>query len=511
MKKIRLISSVLAVCLLATINLTSCSGSNNPSSVSSSKASSSEVKLEQVELKWYTLGFKQPEDTAIVEKAMNGILVPKINATFKLNIIPFANYAEKINVMIASGDEFDVMFTSGSNAYTTLAAKGAFVDLTELLPKYAPELLKTLPSSVFDATKIAGKIYAVPNLQGLCMPTGLGVRKDLSDKYSIPSTIKSFNELDAAFDKILNTDKVIPLYIFNAGGGNSNYGSYYMNCADFFAIGAPTIPGVYDSKFKVINQYESDNFKSWVAWARKAYQKGWIEKNAATKTDDSVVDLKAGKYASIFNSGGPQGQAGMNQDYGTDKYSYVFVDFGVKPTLKTSQIQGTMNSISSTSKNKERAMMLLNLINTDKALYNTMCFGIEGTHYILKDGFREFPAGVTADNSKYFPQTPWAFGNTYNQYLEKGQDPKLFENQKQFDAKATPEPALGFNYDATGMKTQIAQVTSVLEEFLPSIVAGAVDPDTYLPQMLAKLKTAGADAIIADKQSQLDKFMASKK
>jgi putative aldouronate transport system substrate-binding protein len=343
------------------------------------------------------------------------------------------------------------------------------------------------------------------------MPTKLAIRKDLFDKYSMPSGIKSFDELDAAFDKILNDDKVIPVYAFNPGSGNTIYSYYIQNSADFYSIGTASIPGAYTSDFEVINQYESDHFKAWIKWARKAYQKGWIEKNATTKTDDSVTDLKSGKYASIFNSGGPQGQAGMNQQYATDKYTYAFIDFGVKPTLKTSQIQGTMNSISSTTKNKERAMMLLNLINTDKELYNTMCFGIQGQHYVLKDGFREFPEGVTADNSRYFPQTPWAFANTYNQYLEKGQDPKLFENQKAYDAKAASEPAIGFNYDATGVKTQFAQVTSVLEEFLPSLVVGAVDPDIYLPKMLDKLKTAGVEKIIEDKQAQLDKFMADKK
>ncbi len=513
MKINRLVSIVCVICLMTVIALTGCTNATPTLSTSSSapaaseNASSASETLERVELTWYTLGFKQPEDTAIVEEAMNEILIPKINATFKLNIIPFANYSEKINVMISGGDVFDVMFTAGSNGYTSLATKGAFIDLTDLLPQYAPELQEALPAAVFNATKVDGKIYAVPNLRGLCMPTELAVRKDLVEKYNIPLKIASFDELDTAFDKMLKDDGVTPMYIYNNGGGNTAYG-YYMNSADFYSIGAPAIPGVYTSDFEVINQYESDNFNEWVTWARKAYLNGWIDKNAATKTDESAVDMKSGKYGCIFNSGGPQGQAGMNQQYGTDQYSYQFIDFGVTPTLKTSQIQGTMNSISSTSKNKERAMMLINLINTDKDLYNTMCFGIENTHYVLNDGFRAFPDGITAETSKYFPQTPWAFGNTYNQYLEVGQDPQLFENQKQFDAKAASEPALGFNYDATAVNAQIAQVTSVLEEFLPSLAAGAVDPDVYLPQMLEKLETAGIDKIIQDKQTQLDAFIA---
>ena len=46
---------------------------------------------------------------------------------------------------------------------------------------------------------------------------------------------------------------------------------------------------------------------------------------------------------------------------------------------------------------------------------------------------------------------------------------------------------------------------------VPSLAVGAVDPDTYLPKMLEKLKTVGANKIMEDKQAQLDKFMAEKK
>ncbi|MBO9608448.1 MAG: DUF3502 domain-containing protein, partial [Paenibacillaceae bacterium] len=40
---------------------------------------------------------------------------------------------------------------------------------------------------------------------------------------------------------------------------------------------------------------------------------------------------------------------------------------------------------------------------------------------------------------------------------------------------------------------------------------GAVDPDVELPKFLEKLKNAGADAIIAEKQKQLDAWKATQK
>jgi putative aldouronate transport system substrate-binding protein len=505
----------LAVCFLLTMGLAGC-GSAGDSLTATSTANSqvstvekvsetTQEALPQVELKYYTLGYKQPEDTEVVEKAMNDILLKKINATVKLTIYPFGNYDQKMKVMSAAGEEFDLMFCTD---YLNNAAKGAYTDLTDLIPKYAPELQNTMEPYIFDATRVDGRIYAVPNLQAMCMPIELMIRKDLFDKYNMPSSIQSFDELDDTFDKILNNDKVIPLYVYYSGEGNTVY-MYYSDCGNFFSVSGP---GVYTPDFKVQNIYDTDNFKGWLKWARKAYLKGWIEKGAATKdATQTISDMKSGKYAAIFNPGGPQGQASRNLQLGTDKYQYTFINFGTKPIIHTGQPRATMNGISSTSKNPERAMMLLNLLSTDKEVFNTIAFGIEGKHYILDNGFRDFPEGQNADNSKYYLNTPWAFGNLFLALPAKGDDPQLMEKQKEFDATATPEPAMGFTYDATAMKTEFAQVASVVEEFVPSMAVGAVDPDVYLPKLLDKLKTAGVDKIIADQQAQLDKFIASKK
>ncbi len=39
---------------------------------------------------------------------------------------------------------------------------------------------------------------------------------------------------------------------------------------------------------------------------------------------------------------------------------------------------------------------------------------------------------------------------------------------------------------------------------------GAVDPEIYLPEFIRQLKEAGIDAIVAEKQAQLDSWLASK-
>ncbi len=58
------------------------------------------------------------------------------------------------------------------------------------------------------------------------------------------------------------------------------------------------------------------------------------------------------------------------------------------------------------------------------------------------------------------------FGNSFNAYVLKGQDPAIYKSQQEFDKAAA----------------------SVLEEMLPSLVAGAVDPEQNLPKMIEKTR-----------------------
>ncbi len=53
----------------------------------------------------------------------------------------------------------------------------------------------------------------------------------------------------------------------------------------------------------------------------------------------------------------------------------------VSPYVTNASTTGAMTAISSTSKHPEKAMELINLVNTDSTLRNLLMFGIEGTHY----------------------------------------------------------------------------------------------------------------------------------
>ena len=176
---------------------------------------------------------------------------------------------------------------------------------------------------------------------------------------------------------------------------------------------SPLVIKSSDKNYKVINRYETEVIKNYFGLYRKWYLKGYFRKDSAS-LKDYQSEIKTGNYAAFYGYNCKPGFEGeLLSQYGKD--------FVIIPTSdyfsSTGAIVATITAISRTSKNPERAMMLYNLLYTDKTLYNILCFGIEGTHYTkISDNTID-----VAQNSAYFPNTAWLFGNQFNAYYMKGQ------------------------------------------------------------------------------------------
>jgi len=163
-------------------------------------------------------------------------------------------------------------------------------------------------------------------------------------------------------------------------------------------------------------------------------------------------------------------------------------------------------------------MMLLNLVNTDPTLYNMLAFGIEGKHYkvIKKNGDTPDqvligdPDGVDPKTNGYAHSLEWMFGDPWIAYQKSEANLGVAKLQSDWLAKAEPSPVFGWNFNSEKVADKLATVATVISQYWIPLSAGAVDPDVEYPKFLEKLKNAGADDIIAEKQKQLDAWRASK-
>ena len=78
------------------------------------------------------------------------------------------------------------------------------------------------------------------------------------------------------------------------------------------------------------------------------------------------------------------------------------------------------------------------------------------------------------------------------------------------DKTAEVSPMTGFIFDSDLVKTQIANCSSIIDEMLPALCSGSLDPEKKVPEFLDILESAGVNDIIAEKQAQIDAWNASK-
>ncbi|MFC5404072.1 ABC transporter substrate-binding protein [Cohnella soli] len=491
------------------------SGSPNasPSSSASANASSSPSgsgdaakDLPEAKLTWYFPGnFPQPEQNKVFDE-VNKIVKQKINATIDFKPIAFGDYDQKMKVVIASGENYDIAFTSNwINNYTQNVAKGAFIPLDDLLAQYAPKSYAAIPANFWDATRVNGKIYGYINYQISARTPEVSTSKALADKYgfdisSIGGKI-SADTMNLLEPYIQAVKKDHPEKAFITALSN------IQEMFNFETISGINIPGaVYynDDSLKVVNQFETDEFKKFAAVMRDWNAKGYMNsKERISKKQDDWADAKAGKW--ILNIGGAYKPGGDVLASSLGGETYVSAPAST-PHLTTNGIIATMQAISRSSKNPERAMMLLELLNTDVELYNLLNFGIKDDHYAMNaDGLM-----VAGPNQQaYNPQVPWMFASNFLAYVQEGMPKTVWEDTIKLNESAAPSKLLGFSFDAEPVKAEIGKTSAVFDEYYRGIELGVTSAEKY-DEFVKKMKTAGADKIIAEMQKQIDAWKASK-
>ncbi|WP_055666548.1 ABC transporter substrate-binding protein [Desnuesiella massiliensis] len=477
----KIMALAMGAIISSSLILTGCSKGNS--------TSKEETNSKPVELVWYTIGGPQ-KDTEKVQEEINKYLKEKINATIKIKQVDWGDYNQKMQVVINSGEEYDIAFTcSWANDYLTNARKGAFVALDELLDKYGKETKAAIDPNFWEGAKIDGKIYAIPANKELGVAPLWVFNKDYARKYNVDiSKIKTLEDLEPYLKTIKeNEPDVTPFYIIKD----------YSAQLPYDKIIDPVAVSLKNNDLKVVNIFETEEMKQTLNTMHKYYKAGYINKDAATAKDDKAVKRFVTK-----GDGQPYADIIWSKDLGFEVVSTPMM----APFITNGSTTGSMQAISVTSKHPEKSMQFLNLLNTDKYLRNLINYGIEGTHY---QKVNDEQIKILPDQKNY--QMPYfSLGNLFITYTLENEPKTKWEEFKKFNADSSKSPALGFKFDPTPVNTEVAGLRNVLDEFGASLYSGTVDPNEYLPKINAKLKSIGIDKVIAEMQKQIDAWKAKK-
>lgn len=453
-------------------------------------------------------------DLASVQSAMNDYLqktYPEMNMTVKLNPIDWGAWGDKTNLMMASGDKFDLLFTADWLGFNQQVAKGGLLPMDELLAKYGQDI-EAVEKDFHDPAKRGGKLYGIHTHQELGGSQGVFLDKALVDKYKFDLSVfqsGKVEELDSMLATIKEKEPGITPLVAPSFPLDAYYSSGTTDTIS--SVAALNVLGTAPDDYTVVNIFSTPRYMELAKLMRKWFQAGYVNKDSLTPGLDAWKKFQAGKAFALVGdmdilADMTIGTAAISPN-GSLKAGREMLQIPLNiDRLQTGKMTATMQSISKTSKDPERAMMLLNLFFKDKNLLTLFNFGVEGKHYVLKDGQIALPEGKTIDNVGFYHDIMWQIGNQMLNYTRVGEDPKKYENYEKFNAMISSNPSrmFGFIFDPEPVKNEIIAIDTAQKAFADGIKSGQLDPEENIPKMLEKQKQAGADKVIAEAQKQLN-------
>lgn len=475
--------------------------SNTQNNDSSANSQQDNDKPEPYELVVVYPSAPQPDEQK-VEEAINEYLIEKINATVDLRPIDWGPWNDQRNLMIGSREKVDIYFTAQWTNHAVNVAKGAFMDLGDLLQSHGQGILETLDPAFLEGSKINGINYGIPTNKELAAQGGILYRTDIAEQLGIDmSTVKSIADLEPVFKKVKEETDMTPIFLKDG----ETFATHYMANMDF--LGNTDVDGAIlkdGTETVVKSKLEIDRYREIIDITRDYFLKGYINQDAATTQTSTTDALKSGQYFSIPVSLKPGKDKETEPAAGLQgKLGQIALN---EATVSTGETAGAMLAISTTSENPEAAMRFINLLHTDKYLINLLVFGIEGVHFTRNGEI----ISATDQTGNYAPNIAWEFGNQFLNYVWDTEAPDKWEQFKKFNEGAKLSPALGFTFDAEPIKTEAASLLNVKRSFDAALETGSVDPENTIPKYLESMKAAGLDIAIQEKQDQLDAFLNSK-
>lgn len=463
-------------------------------------------------LKYIMPGPGKQQDSDKVWAAWNKKLQEKLpNVEVQFEVIPLSEYKQKFSLMNSAKEQIDIANNYGLS-FAEEITNGTFAPLDDLINSDGKDLKAALPDWFMNYQKVNGKTYGIPSYQMCAVVYSCMFIKEYAEKYldidgftnEIQShssfTTKAYDYLDEMLAKA-KADGVTfkTAMLFDRKDRETLVGSYSVSAGR-------------NDEPKVENYAASEEVKEVeTKRAREWFEKGYIRQDVVGATD--TKDYIGKKDGVPFWDGvyTPFVAENLSKKYGLDVLTIPYDKGYFIPA--TNSAAGT--SIMQSSKHQKEAMQVLNLLQSDKELYNLLVYGIEGDHY-KKTGDDKIETvakeGQATANDKY-GLYKWIVGNTYlaydNQTEPEGYKKWVFDEVNKSDWRSK---LMGFVPDTTAISTELSQITAIDTEYSTMLNTGAfADWESRYAEYKQKLATAGDDKVKQELQKQVDAYIAKNK
>ncbi len=440
---------------------------------------------------------------------INKALTEKINAEIQPVMVSWGDYRQKLPMVWASGEAYDLTYAASWTGYYTEGSKGAFMDITELAPKYAPKTYAMMEArGIVDNLKINGKLYMMPNDKPDYTTFVYCYREDLRVKYGCPEIVD-----DATLEVYLKAlkDNEPGMLAFGDAGNSAMPYQQFLNEMDW-SRPVDNSNGflAYDLKdpSRVFNVTETPEYAAYVAKMRGYYENGYISKSIMAITDQPRDLFKAGKTGTYFGNFSNTNDVYLDftvnhPDWQLGIYSADLASGNVETIAPANNGM----CVGAYSKNPERALMFIELMYTDEEFYSLMMNGIEGVTFEWDPETRTKWAMKDVDPAELALKNLGMGFGYYVFDLGSLNDSPVVNQLKDTYAACALVPALsGFTVNQDEISVELAAMKAVQDEFKIPLDKGVVDPEAGIADLQERLKNAGIDKVIEAINAQIAAF-----
>ena len=454
-----------------------------------------------VKLRWVTYdGGNVPLDAKEVIAAANAVSAEKIGVTVDLEF----QSADKINLMMASGEYYDMVFScSWLNLFDQNAVAGLYYDITDIVQKETPDLYDSV-GKYWDCAMVGGRILGVPILKDMGAEEMFRLNADYFVKekgMEIPERMR-FGDIEPFLQayKEDHPDKY-PLAMDKGGIPG------YLNFLERFAGGTIVIPYEQDTPVpRAMPFWECEELMDRYRLLHKWYLAGYIHPDAATidsTTSDKTIPVRCGVAW--------KGYRGYSNpaDWGFEVRTSIYDG----PHISRTNEQGAMFGICAACDEEHVTACLkyIELLSTDRQFRDILAYGIEGKHFEYLDNGTVLRTQTGRDRYQVGLYQTGSVVNASVESVSKDflSDPdqwkKVFEG---YETDGIFSQTKGFTYDVTRKEDIITALSAIYSDYSAELRTGTSDPDVVVPEMKKRMEDAGINEVVEDVQQELEAWLA---
>jgi putative aldouronate transport system substrate-binding protein len=468
-----------------------------------------ETSEQQVTLKVYFSGDKKSATDEVWSTIGDYVQSKGLNVKFNVQFIPVGDYRNKMLVMTASGDQWDMIFDADWLSYKQMAANGAYMSLNELLPRYAPHLYKKYQEQgTLSAATVNGSIVGLPWTMKMNQRFYAQWRSDMTKKAGInplANSIQTIEDVDRFLHELKEAypnaklSRTIPMAIYQLRDEWADLGFHSMG----FYLNDPEV------RIQPIEQQPF--FIEAAVMAKKWYTDGIINKDIMYDKEDGAALWRNGNMFFTVQS-----HEWVNANPGFADPSYEQESSLLYPDRQFANRSALANviAINRHSEHPESVLRFLDMLETDRTLNDLVQYGIEGKTYIENGQTVRYPQGLNTTTSNYMEWGgQWAFWKPQFMRPNPTYEEDFWIKEAMFASEPNNinSPLDGLFISEDNIKRELEKRDRLIDEWSENIEFGTTrDPVQSVIEYIHLQKEAGLDIIVAEAQRQIDAYLANK-